>query len=73
MQANPDKFKMMVFNQCENVTHSIMVNDTIMLPVQEARVLGVLIDAGLSFKNHISLLCQKAGKHVMLCQCLASN
>ena len=66
MQANHDnffKFKMTVFSQCENVTHSIMLNDTVMLSVQEARVLGVLIDAGLSFKNYVSLLCQKAGKH----------
>ncbi len=65
MQANPDTFKMMVFNQGENVTHSIMGNDTIMLSVHDARVLGLLFDAGLSFKNHISLLCQKADKHVM--------
>ncbi len=64
LQANPDKFKMIVFNQCENVTHSILVNNTAMLSVQEASVLGDLIDAGLSFKNHISLLCQKADKHI---------
>ncbi len=33
MQAKLDKFKMMVFHQCENVTHSIRVNDTVMLSV----------------------------------------
>ncbi len=38
-------------------------NDTVM-SVKEARVLGVLIDTGLSFKN-ISLLCQKAVKRMI--------
>ncbi len=54
MQANPDK--MMVFNQCENATHSIMVNDTVMLSAKEAIVLGVLIYAALSFRPHFSLV-----------------
>ncbi len=64
MQANPDKFKMMVLNKCENdVIYNIMVNDTVMLSIQEARDLGVLML--VCHKNHISLLCQKAGKHVM--------
>ncbi len=55
---------MMIFNQCEHVTHRIVVNDTVMLSVQEVRFLGVLIYAGLSFNNHISLLYHKAVKHI---------
>ncbi len=79
MQVNRDKFKMMVFGQCKNVTHSIMVNDAVMTSVEEARILRVLLNTGLFLRNHISLSCQKSGTCtcikiiLMLRQDLANN
>ena len=43
---------------------SLMINNVTFKPIEEVKLLGVIIDRKLSFSNHINRLCTKAGQHI---------
>ena len=63
LKANPTKFQLIVFN--ENVTKCIGLADNVQLkPKQSVKLLGVEIDHRLTFHDHISSLCARAGRQL---------
>ena len=64
MQANPEKFQLIVFDKNVNVQHSIHLNGVEIKSQQMVKLLGVHIDSKLTFNYHISQLCMKAGRKI---------
>ena len=64
LQANPKKFQFILHDKIiRNVPLSI--NESVDLKSQsEVKLLGIKIDAKLSFSQHINELCRKAGRHI---------
>lgn len=64
MQANPAKFQFIVFDKMLSAC-SLTIKDEVMLQSQgSVKLLGLLIDVKLSFSEHISIICSKAGKQI---------
>jgi len=63
MKANPSKFQAMVLSR-NNTDISFNVGDTVIIPTDCVKLLGVNIDNKLSFNQHISQLSKKAGKQI---------
>ena len=62
LQANPKKFQFILHDKIiRNVALSI--NESVDLKSQ-SELLGIKIDAKLSFSQHINELCRKAGRHI---------
>ena len=59
MQANPNKFKYIVFGNYNNI-EDISINDVALKPQSEVKLLGLHLDNKLTFNSHITKLCQKA-------------
>ena len=65
MKVNPDKFSYMVFGRCENIDDFVIGNHVIK-PEKSVKILGLHLDNKLNFDNHISNICQKAGKQIQV-------
>ena len=65
MKVNPDKFNYIVFGKNDNV-RSLNIKSIIIEPQNEVKILGLNLDNRLTFNNHVSKLCQKAGKQVQV-------
>ena len=63
LQANPNKFEFIIHNNVPN-NCSLSINNVTLKPMEEVKLLGVIIDRELSFTNHINRLCTKAGQHI---------
>ncbi len=61
MQANPDKFQLIIFNN-QNTPGCITVNNKVLISEPVVKLLGVLIDKKLCFNEHIDSMCQKASR-----------
>ena len=64
MQANPSKFQFIVFEKESHQRDIILEDNVIVKSVNSVKLLGVTIDNKLRFKEHISTMCQKAGKQM---------
>ena len=62
LQANRNKFQFIIHNNVPN-NCSLSINNVTLKPMEEVKLLGVIIDRKLSFTNHINRLCTKAGQH----------
>ena len=64
MKVNPEKFQYIVFgkNIKAGDVHVINVNNAIIESKHVVKLLGINIDCALSFNNHISEICTKAGR-----------
>ncbi len=63
MQANAEKFQLILFPRQE-VAGSLNIGDTVINSEPVVKLLGVSIDEALSFSDHITSLCQKAGRYI---------
>ncbi len=61
MKLNEDKCHFMIFGERTNQEVNINIGSCAVTNSKEEKLLGVLIDANLSFEKHISNICQKAG------------
>ena len=66
IQANPDGFQLVLFNR-EEVAGSLNAGGLDINSEPVGKLLGVSIDRALTFSDHISLLCQKAGRYIHVC------
>ena len=62
MKLNEDKCHFMIFGERTNQEVSINIGSCAVNNSKEEKLLGILIDANLSFEKHIGNICQKAGK-----------
>ena len=64
MGANPNKFQFMVLSRQSHVSLSkdITINNVTINAVDDVKLLGVHIDAQLSFKKQVKNLCNKASR-----------
>ena len=65
MKLNEDKFHFMIFGERTNQEVSINIGCSAVNNSKEEKLLGILIDANLSFEKHISNICQKAGNKLL--------
>ena len=63
MKANPSKFQALFLNKAGNML-DFTVNGNVVRSEASVKLLGVVIDSKLSFKNHISVICKKAARQV---------
>ena len=64
LKANPDKFQFILFSKLRHDC-TLSINEKVNISSStEVKLLGVTIDASLSFSSHINNLCIKAGKHI---------
>ncbi len=63
MQANPDKFQLIIFNN-QNTPSCITINNKVRILGPVVKLRGVLIDTKLRFNEHIDSMCQKAGRSI---------
>ena len=61
MKLNEDKCHFMIFGERTNQEVSINIGSCAVNNSKEEKLLGISIDANLSFEKHISNICQKAG------------
>ena len=73
MQANPAKFQVIIFDKTQS-TCSLIINDGVVLQSQTCvKLLGLYIDVKLTFSEHISVICKKAGKQISALPRLSRN
>jgi len=65
MKANPSKFQLMFIGKHINSEEqSVVLNNFTLQGYSQIQILGVDIDAGLKFTNHINTLCSKTAKQI---------
>ena len=64
MQANPEKFQLMILSSGAACNRSIVLDDVIIQSEQNVKCLGVTIDSRLNFSLHISNCCRKAARQL---------
>jgi hypothetical protein len=64
MQANPEKFQLIVSHRHKNDIVELQVCNTVIKSSDHVKLLGVTIDRKLNFDTHISELCKKASRQV---------
>ena len=57
--ANPSKFQMMLLGIKRNDKLCMEINGATVCPSASVKLLGITIDAGLKFDQHVKTLCQK--------------
>ncbi len=62
MQSNPAKFQSISLGKTPQC--NVAVDDVFIQSVPFIRLLGVSIDSDLKFNNHVSNICQKAGRNL---------
>jgi hypothetical protein len=62
MQANPDKFQLIIFGASDVTNNSVNINGNNINAEQNVVLLGVGIDQKLNFSKHIADICKKAGR-----------
>jgi hypothetical protein len=64
MKANPNKFQALYLSRDSDSSVHFNINESVLTPDKTVKLLGVTIDDKLCFDNHISHICQKAGKQI---------
>ena len=65
MKANPTKFQALILgSNNQNMNVSFHIKETVINPSNSVNLLGIEIDNKLSFSNHISKICTKAGQQL---------
>ena len=65
MQANPKKFQCMTLQrQSKTCNITFNVDDEVITPSENIKILGVYLDKDLSFTKHVSNLCKTTAKQV---------
>lgn len=64
MQANPEKFQLIISHRNKNETVELHVCNTVIKSTNSVKLLGITIDSKLNFDSHISDLCKKASRQV---------
>ena len=64
LQANPDKFQLILHGKSNKASILNIGNNVKLEPLCDVRLLGVTIDAQLNFSKHVDTLCKKAGKQI---------
>ena len=62
--ANPTKFQMMLFGSKLNDKICMEINGATICPTGNVQLLGITINAGLKFDQHVKTLCHKVNKNV---------
>ena len=65
MKVNPDKFDYIVFGKHDGL-ENIIIGDYSIKPKDNVKILGLHLDNKLKFDEHITKLCQNAGKQVQV-------
>ena len=61
MKANPKKFQFMILGKSTRQTIILNINNIKIRESQNVELLGLTIDNRLTFKDHINMLCRRAG------------
>ena len=61
MEANPSKFQVLIANEKPEKPFSISIKGSQIYGEPFVKLLGVLLDNRLSFNEHVSTICRKAG------------
>ena len=64
MKLNGDKCHLINFGKGSNDT-TLKIDNTIIKPSKEQKLLGTSIDNNLSFKGHVQSICKKASQNYM--------
>ena len=64
MRPNTDKFQCMVMNRKGSVSTPLFIHDNTIHPSDQVTILGVKLDAKMSFDHHISDLINKASRQL---------
>ena len=72
LKANPDKFQMIIFDK-KHQDHTVVIDNITIKNKQSVKLLGLDIDRKLTFHDHITKLCRKAGNKVNVLARLSSN
>ena len=64
LQANPDKFQVMILNGTPSGTYTVKAGDNEIAPSDTVKLLGVHIDDHLTFNQHITYICRNAAKQL---------
>ena len=68
MMVNPDKFQVMfiksIYNKEDEVPETIAINGNILKNEDHVKLLGITIDAKLSFDLHINNICRRASQQL---------
>ena len=61
MKANPDKFQLISFGN-NNSLENICIGDSVISSQPVIKYLGIYVDENLTFHDHVSHICKKAGR-----------
>ena len=65
MEANPDKFQVMLLSKKEtNSSFHLDVNGSTLIGESNVKLLGITIDSQMKFVNHTNILCSKAARQL---------
>ena len=64
LQANPDKFQVMILNGIPSGTYTVKAGDSDITPSDTAKLLVVHIDDHLTCNQHITYICRNAAKQL---------
>ena len=64
MDANPHKFQSIVLGGKREISFSVSVQENLILPTDNIRVLGVTLDDHLKFDAHITNICIVASRQI---------
>ena len=70
--ANPSKFQMILLGTKRNDKLCMEINGATVCPSASVKLLGITIDAGLKFDQHVKSLCQKVNKNIKACSRVAN-
>ncbi len=73
MTTNPDTFQGITLGNVDQENPSVHIEDSIVKPQCEIKILGITIDFKLQFDSHVSELCRKAARHLNAAKFLKTN
>ncbi len=61
MQANPNKFQLIIFDKHNSNVPVAISSNTLLSPLDSCKLLGIQVDRQL-FSTHVATICGKAGR-----------
>ncbi len=71
--VNRGKLQYMFINNDSNYTINVNIDNTVLSPSSNIKILGVTIDEGLTFNEHINITCSNAARHLNAIKRLKCN
>ncbi len=71
--VNRGKLQCMFISNDSNKTINVNIDNTVLSPSSNIKVLGVTIDERLTFNEHINILCSNAARQLNAIKCLQYN